>query len=103
MGVKGVTIESMRGRGEVEVQAEGGTDRGGRGCQEKGNEGVSKIVPANTDSLSQSAANITSGQTWLQRNWRRKQGASEENNKPSAANLGHIIFLIYIQKSLGNL
>lgn len=27
MGVKGVTIESMRGRGEVEVQAEGESQR----------------------------------------------------------------------------
>lgn len=40
MGVKGVTVESMRGRGEVEVQPEGesggGTDRGGEAVREKG-------------------------------------------------------------------
>lgn len=34
-GVKGVTIERIIGRGEVEVQPEGGTDRGGRGFQER--------------------------------------------------------------------
>lgn len=40
MGVKGVTIESVRGWGEVEVQPEGeskegGTDRGGEVVRER--------------------------------------------------------------------
>lgn len=40
----------MEGRGEVQKQPEGGTE-GGEAVRGKGNEGVSKIVPANTDSL----------------------------------------------------
>lgn len=40
MGVEGVTIERIRGRGEVEVQPEGrviegGTDRGGEVVRER--------------------------------------------------------------------
>ncbi len=108
MGVQCVTIESVRGRGEVEVKPEGeseegGTDRGGRGCQGKGNEGVSKIVPATQ--IHSLRVQLTVKED--RHGWRQTGGENREqvrgNKKPSAANLVHLILSIYIRKPLDNL
>ena len=76
----------------MEVQREGEAERveltgGGELVREK--EIVSKIVPA-TQRPEQ--LTLKDRQTWLETNWRREQGASEENNRRSAASLGHLIF-----------
>lgn len=88
MGVKGVTAQRGREGWGRETARGRNWQGGGEAVREKGNEGVSKIVPANTDSLPQRTAEIKGRQAWLESNRRRTPGVGEGKNKtPSAAAL----------------